>query len=413
MVLTAWGARALDVVATNDPADPTVWPNRASSANSDRWLVEHHDQLRSMAPRILVLNFANGCTAARAEVTARELAAALSESSRYHGYEKPEAPAFLRPRILKVVDLTDPAPFPTTPDGNSTRFPRVPNWHEGMFNFVYRELYSDRFAQFYGIASPDQPGRPLPLAELVARGIVHEVWFLAHHGKAGAPYECTELKPVYDEQFRRVGDEHRHAGNGGDPDEPWHGRSLRITFINWQRGIGCALENFGHALEGTASSRVIPYFTRYFGEYAGFDLDKRYGAPFGSFYAVNYGQSALVYSDPDMLTVTHGERRVVLSPYIPIGGNVHFPPNGRRHYDLDNPQPVRSTIEHYRRFDGPDGRDLAAPWSIDSFARYRRTMPDCMGPWLTYWRQNMPGLDNPCRDDAGRPMKNWWPFLYY
>jgi len=25
----------------------------------------------------------------------------------------------------------------------------------------------------------------------------------------------------------------------------------------------------------------------------------------------------------------------------------------------------------------------------------------------------MPGLDNPCRDDDGRPMKNWWPFLYY
>jgi hypothetical protein len=39
--------------------------------------------------------------------------------------------------------------------------------------------------------------------------------------------------------------------------------------------------------------------------------------------------------------------------------------------------------------------------------------PDCMGPWLVYWRQNMPGLDNRQKDADGRPMKNWWPFLFY
>jgi len=25
----------------------------------------------------------------------------------------------------------------------------------------------------------------------------------------------------------------------------------------------------------------------------------------------------------------------------------------------------------------------------------------------------MPGLDNTALDDEGRPMKNWWPFLFY
>jgi hypothetical protein len=25
----------------------------------------------------------------------------------------------------------------------------------------------------------------------------------------------------------------------------------------------------------------------------------------------------------------------------------------------------------------------------------------------------MPGLDNTALDDDGRPMKNWWPFLFY
>jgi hypothetical protein len=44
--------------------------------------------------------------------------------------------------------------------------------------------------------------------------------------------------------------------------------------------------------------------------------------------------------------------------------------------------------------------------------RYRDLDPDCMGAWLDYWRQNMPGRDNRQKDDAGRPMKIWWPFLF-
>ncbi len=37
---------------------------------------------------------------------------------------------------------------------------------------------------------------------------------------------------------------------------------------------------------------------------------------------------------------------------------------------------------------------------------------DCGGKFLTYWYQNMPGLDNEARDGAD-PMKNWWPFMFY
>ena len=63
-VLAATGVGGLEVVRPDYPDDPTVWPNRTSSANSDPWLVEHHRSLRRMEPRILVINFANGCTAA-------------------------------------------------------------------------------------------------------------------------------------------------------------------------------------------------------------------------------------------------------------------------------------------------------------------------------------------------------------
>jgi hypothetical protein len=99
--------------------------------------------------------------------------------------------------------------------------------------------------------------------------------------------------------------------------------------------------------------------------------------------------------------------------YVATGGNAHFPPNGRRHYDLDNADPVLSTIEDWRIGSGSDGKDAAKPFTNAAFSRYRELAPDCMGPWLVYWRQNMPGLDNRQKDTQGRPMKNWWPFLFY
>jgi hypothetical protein len=36
-----------------------------------------------------------------------------------------------------------------------------------------------------------------------------------------------------------------------------------------------------------------------------------------------------------------------------------------------------------------------------------------MGPFLVWWRQNMPGLGNAAVADDGMPMLNWWPFLFY
>ena len=72
-----------------------------------------------------------------------------------------------------------------------------------------------------------------------------------------------------------------------------------------------------------------------------------------------------------------------------------------------------STIEDWRIGSGEGGRDVAQPFTNKKFARYRDFAPDGMGPWLVYWRQNMPGLDNRQKDDQGKPMKNWWPFLFY
>ncbi len=88
-------------------------------------------------------------------------------------------------------------------------------------------------------------------------------------------------------------------------------------------------------------------------------------------------------------------------------------PSGKQHYDLDNTQQVYSSIEHYRLFDGPGGEDQRDLWNRNRFVPYEALAPDCMGPWLVYWRMNMPGLDNGAIDMNGDPMKNWWVFLFY
>lgn len=174
------------------------------------------------------------------------------------------------------------------------------------------------------------------------------------------------------------------------------------------------MESLSHALESTAHSGAIPYFTKYFHEFAGFNLNLRFpGFPWPSFYPLWGKDAAIDYPNPSNAVVTFRNQTYPLTNYIAFGGNAHFPPNARRHYDLDNPRPVLSMIESWRINPGGAGSNVPKLWTHDAFAKYRPVAPDCMGPWLIYWRQNMPGLNNLQKDDVGKPMKNWWPFLFY
>jgi hypothetical protein len=388
--------------------DLAIWPNSVSKANSDQWLVDNHDKIRQMRPRLLVINFANGVSQAKALQKVDQLRAALKESSRYHGYKDQGAPAFLDYQVEKLVDLTDLSPPAEKLDGNSTRYPRVPNWKEGV-NFEYGKLYKPEYARFYNIKDR-QTGQYLGLKELVDRGIIHEVWFLAYQGKYGAPLESVEVKQVYDQQLKKVRGKWTHAGNGSAEDQPFIGRSLKIVFINVERGPGCAMESLGHSLEWMARCGAVPYLQNYFTEYGGFDLDRKYGLPFDSLYGREGAE--LNYPNPNTLEFTWKGQKKTVSNYVPVAGNVHFMVNGRRDYDLDNPQPVLTTIEHYRLHD-ENGKDRATLYTPAVLDQYRELGADCMGRWVIYWRQNMPGLGNKAIDDDGKPMKNWWPFLFY
>ena len=294
-----------------------VWPNEESGANSDPWLIANHDRIRLMQPRVLAINFVNGLREPEARQQLETLAAVLRESSRWQGYRDPAAPAFLDYRVIDIVDMSEPR---GRVDRNSARFPRAADGKGLDYGALYEMHLHDG----------------LRLEELVERGLVHEVWLLADHTDHTAPWETVEVKRTYDEAFQPQGFD-AQAGNSGGHTAPWIGRSLRILFVNFARGVGCAMESLGHSLERMATCGALPYYERYFREYAMLDLDRRYGLPFDSLYGK--GKEPVDYPTPTTLRYRRGWRRRSVEDYVPAGGNVHFMPNGRFDYDLDGARP--------------------------------------------------------------------------
>lgn len=394
--------------------EDVVWPNAESKANSDDWIRLHHNQIRQMRPKVLVLNFVNGLSADEAQKKAERITAAIREGTRYHANQNPDAKPFLDYKIYKVVSITDPAPLSESQrmDGNSSLYPRVKDWKPGQPNFQYSALFSEAFAGYYKEKDPNDPARMMSLDELVTRGKVHEVWILAQQSTFGSPLPMVELKQAYDATLRKIKDKSVQAGVGPLNDVPFIGRSLRIAYINNERGPGCAMETLGVSLEALAESKAIPYFTRYFNEYAGFDLKTRYNMPFESFLK-KPDNITLEFTEPSTLQYSVKGELHQVKRYYAVGGSARFTPNSLRPFDINSPDPVMSSIENYRMKNGNNGADKIERWTSMRLAKYQALANDCVGPWIVYWWQNMPGLDNKALDEADRPMKNWWPFLFY
>jgi hypothetical protein len=415
LVLSGGGALAGEALA----GEALAWPNEISRANSDKWLVDNHDRITQLRPRVLVINYANNKSPQDLQAILDRQRAAFRESTRHRGYEDADAPPFIDYQIEKVVDLADrphdPRPEGERFEGNSTRYPRIADFdasRSGFGNYRYEVLFSEEYAAQYGYEDPENSDRYLTLPELVDRGIVHEVWLLALHGKWGCPFEGIELKQVYDEQFNQLKGQARHAGNGRWEAQPWIGRSLRIMYLNVDRGPGCFLESWGHCIERMGTSRAVPYFSRYFLEFANLDWNTRHGLNTPGLYG--HSNDPIEYPDPSTIRLkTTGGKPFVLENYDAKGGNVHFNPVAVRDYDVKSEHQVYSSIEHFRFGDAPDGGDIKELWDISRFQQNYEVGRDCQGPWLVYWHQNFPGLNNRSKDDDGGPMKNWWPFLFY
>ena len=289
--------------------------------------------------------------------------------------------------MIDIVDMSEPR---GRVDRNSARFPRA----------------ADGVGLDYGALYEMHLHDGLRLEELVERGLVHEVWLLADHTDHTAPWETVEVKRTYDADFRPIGHD-AQAGNSGGHTAPWIGRSLRILFVNFARGVGCAMESLGHSLERMATCGALPYYERYFREYAMLDLDRRFGLPFDSLYGK--GKQPVDYPTP---TTLQYRTRLAQAPRRGLRA-------GGRQRALHAQRPLR--LRPRRRGARCSRRSRAGasraseprPWTPAVLERYRELAPDCMGRWVVYWRQNMPGLDNTALDDDGRAMKNWWPFLFY
>jgi hypothetical protein len=393
-----------------------VWPNRESWACSDPWLALHHRELRQLRPRVLALNFVNAKSNAQMLSHLQAIVAALAEASRARGYANADAPSQLRLQIAYAIDLRDHPPPRDWPWSNSTHYPRE-NPRQGTWGFDYGALFTAAFAEKLGIADPADPTKKLDLCQLIERGLVHEVWVYGDGDKpdAGAA-EILEQKPFY--TIARARDpgkpSSRCAGNGCfDADDPIPSgckRSVRIGWVNHSRGPGCFLESLAHGFEQLANHRppLIPYLAAHFPGFAGFDLERRYKLRFSSWYFCPFNVDCLSYPTPSSVSYQVGAEKGTIQSYDPVCGNVHFPPNARRHYDLDNPQPVLSSCESYAT--GVGGKQ---EFTIARFAPYQTLGQDCMGAFLVYFWQNVPGHDAKAIGLDGKPMLSWWPFIYY
>lgn len=391
---------------------PLEWPNAESRANSDSWLMAHHDEIDVLRPRILVLNFVDGDTSEQARELSERVIAGLVESSRPRGYEDADAPPALVPELFAIADLRDDA-TPGAPRRNSSQYPRE-DPVEGYWGFDYEALFSADFALAMDQRDPERRDEgPLDLCTLIERGLVHEVWI---HGDGDTPdvsaAEILERKPVYDLDGRPTGEWNRCAGNGcfDEEDDIPCERTVRLGWLNSTRGPGCFLESLGHGYESTGAwnPEVLPQLSRHFIPFANYALDERYGVPADSWYACPYDRPCLAYPTTSSVAYNMDAGSGTIEDYDPVCGNVHWAPNGRAQYDTLNTAPVLTSCKHFG-----DGTGQKDEFTNADFASYRELAPDCMGPFLVWWRQNWPGPHTDKVDDEGTPMQSWWPFTYW
>lgn len=411
-------SRSVDAVLAVDcaghPADPsclpTPWPTGDHAANSDPWLVSHHQVITQMQPRVMVLNFNNAAASADAMATAQSQAAAIAEGSRYHGYSDAGAAPFLKPQIVKVVDLTDHPPPAGWTNPSSTLLPTT-----AMGEFDPTALFTSRFSDYYGYPDETSPSRLLSLCELFEDGYVNEVWI--EDGEAGARRAPLNLerKQAYDDAGEAIPGMFLSGVGGGGSLEVLCGVTVRMSHLDPARGPGCDLQVRGwgldamwDALPGPDAADARTFLNQ--------DFQTRFGVQFDSFSDIcdQAGDPCVSYPDATTAAGSYADGTGWrISPFTQACGSSRFPPNARERGDFANPQPVNARCAGFGLAGNSDGSDVYAPYSSATVASQDAAFPDCGGGWQIYWRQSMPGAGNQAHGANGRPIKNWWPFLYY
>lgn len=398
--------------ASRDAAGPSAdggydyWPNPIAPANSDPWLREHHDELKVMRPRVLVLDVQR--VGRPIETVVEGIIDAIAAGSRYHGYSDANAPAFLQYEVEKIVDLRDP----------SAEYPSF--WPPGP-NFDVGELYTAAFAPRYGFADPERPGQFLTMCQLFERGVIHELWIAAEAG-VRAVYENQSRMQRYDADLNKIPGSFQECTNGcyNDPRDLVNCKvTTRMQEVNKGRGVGCFSHAAGHALENMGDA--MPYWRSHASRFFYQGMRQRYGLPYDRLYDLDCflgqapAQRKCAFPSPTTLQYTASMGQSFSFDAFGQGcGDIHHKPN-----IYGSGVVAAHACEHYGLRDGEDGQDATTLYSQagsladQKMAEYDRQFPDCDGGWNTYLRQSMPGLGNRAFAADGSPMKNWWPFLFY
>jgi hypothetical protein len=411
-----------------DGAGPLVWPNAVSSANSDPWIAQHHDEITEMHPKALIINFVNGSTSAAVKARWDLMASAMAEGSRYHGYNDPAARPFMFHELLKQVDLVDNPIPPGWTKPNSTKMPRVTT--SNGVRVDYAQLYTQAFADLYAIPDPQNPSHNLTLCELLQKGIMNELFIAVNNSENdGITPEIIEYKQMYDSNDQALpGQFDPYSGNGAFepvadlPEARACGRSLRVDFLEMNNGLDGALHVLGHNYEHLG--RSVPNVDRFYAALYNRDFGSRFNTFFNSWYDIavagsktNFlsyptNQSVSWTCPPD--TWCSGQQGVI-SPFTQGCGNVHYPANARNSYDYQNTVTVLTRCEHYGLHDGPNGQDLTSPYNVQTLANLTQQFGNGPngGAWQLYLFQSTPGYGSHASTDDGVHIKNFWPYLYY
>ncbi|HEX6240360.1 MAG TPA: hypothetical protein VFZ61_05685 [Polyangiales bacterium] len=402
-----------DANATRDDAGSAdgglVWPNAESRANSDPWLVSHHDGIARLEPRVLVIDL-EATPSERAMTLVDKHIKALAEASSFHKYKEPSAQPALVYQLVKIVQAQKGA--------------RI---DYGAWN---TQAFADQNLQIKDPAEPNGPN--LTLCGLFERGLINEVWCMASSDpKCG---ETQESKQVYDASGKPVANRFANASNGASITALGCKVTARITDFNSGRGAGCHQHAMGHAWERYMDSNAVPMLAKQAKRFLNWDLNTRVGAPFNSFYgACNSNGTQLTdcivwESNVRARSGASASRSFDIADLSAGCGNAHFYANttGTYSYDTNTPDPeVLSSCENYGLHNGAGGKDLTTPYTNAMtdrlYGRSVRDCPatqpacddDCGGHGTTYLYQNFPGPGTKATNDDGTPMHNWWAYLFY
>jgi hypothetical protein len=171
------------------------------------------------------------------------------------------------------------------------------------------------------------------------------------------------------------------------------------------------------------SAGVLPAFAKVAATFFNADFDKRFKAPFPSFFGACTAASPDGGACIDWLSEVHavsGPASAIHFDFSPMTagcGNVIFPPNATGVSVQEGDVTVLTSCENYGLHNGTAGADMTTPYSnalaANKYAGTQGLATDCGGAQPTYMFASMPGLGTTATASDGTPMKNWWVYLYY